>query len=164
MKEKARQFLDKHNITYQWYDHLPVFTCAESQLININLPGQESKNLFLRNNKGDRHAVVCVLATKKVNLKQLGKDIGYGGIGFASADRMVRFLNLTPGSVTLLGVLNDLENKVDIYIDKELWTSGPLRCHPLQNDATVVLMPEELQKIFSITGHNPGIISIPVQN
>lgn len=147
-KELVKSFLEQHNISHQWFDHAAVFTCAESELISAHIPGRESKNLFLRNNKGDRHALVCVPAEKKVDLKALAKEIGFVGIGFASPERLQRCLDLKPGSVTLLGVLNDHDRMVEFYIDEEVWAAGIIRCHPLINTATVAMSCAMLSALF----------------
>ena len=78
------EFLNENNIAYQRVDHPPVYTCEEAAKLVPDLPGADTKNLFLRDGKGKRHFLLVIPANKKVNLKSLGKALGVSGLGFAS--------------------------------------------------------------------------------
>ena len=161
MTETIFEFLDFHAIHYIRADHPPVFTCAEARRLVPALAGAETKNLFLRDGKGRRHFLVSVAPEKNVDLRSLGQKLGVSGLSFASADRLKRYLNLEPGSVTLLGVINDTEYAVELIIDRDLWGSDAFLCHPLVNTSTLVMEKSELCRFFELTGHQCRILEIP---
>jgi Ala-tRNA(Pro) deacylase len=155
------EFFNRHDIKYERFDHPPVFTCEDAKRLVPDLPGADIKNLFLRDGKGKRHFILTVSANKKVNLKALGAQLGVSGLGFASPERLKKYLNLEPGSVTLFGVINDPDKLVEVMIDKEVWQEEALQCHPLINTSTLVITKENLEKFFSACEHSFKIIDVP---
>lgn len=154
-------FLHSNDIQYERVDHPPVYTCEEAKFLVPPMQGAETKNLFLRDDKGRRHYLLVIPAEKKIDLKQLGISLNIKGIGFASAERLKKYLGVEPGSVTFLAVVNDQEHAVEVIIDEELWQSEALRCHPLVNTSTLSVPKESVQKFLDITGHPARILSIP---
>lgn len=154
-------FLDQHQIAYQHFTHPPVFTCEQARQLIPDLPGKETKNLFLCDSKGHHHFLVSVAAERIVDLKWLGSELGAKGLRFASAQRLWQHLNLTPGSVTLLAAFNDAARAVSIVIDRNLWEAPAIQCHPLVNTETLALPQAGLVRFFERTGHNPRIINLP---
>ncbi|MBN8549116.1 MAG: prolyl-tRNA synthetase associated domain-containing protein [Deltaproteobacteria bacterium] len=154
-------FLSAQNIPFQRVDHPAVFTCEEADALVPPLGGSKTKNLFLRDGKGQRHFLVSTTSQKAIDLKALSKLLEVSGLGFASPERLAKFLKLTPGSVTLLGVLNDEAKQVQVVIDRELWDSGALQCHPLVNTSTILIRTEDLERFFKLTGHAPRILALP---
>src|SRR5437764_9908864 len=100
-------FLAQHRIEARRHEHPPVMTVEESERLVPRLPGARTKNLFLRDKKGSRHFLVTVPHDVAVDLNALGARIGAGRLGFASAERLQRHLGITPGSVSLLALVND---------------------------------------------------------
>ena len=103
------------------------------------LPGAKTKNLFLRDKKGRRHFLVTVPHDVAVDLDALGAALGVGGVGFASAERLQKHLGIKPGSVSLLGLVNDEAHAVEFVIDRALWEADAVHAHPLVNTATMVV-------------------------
>jgi len=155
------KFLNSNGISYQRVDHPPVYTCEEARLLVPPLPGAETKNLFLRDDKGRRHFLLVVPAEMSIDLKKLGELLNVKGLGFASADRLKKYLDLEPGSVSLLGVINDQEHAVEVIIDEELWQAEALLCHPLVNTITLSIPKASVQKFLDITKHSIRVLSIP---
>ncbi len=93
-------------IPYERFEHPPVFTVEEAERYWADIPATHCKNLFLRNAKGTRHYLVVLEHSKKADLKLLAAKIGDDRLSFASADRLMRFLGLTPGSVSPMGLLH----------------------------------------------------------
>jgi Ala-tRNA(Pro) deacylase len=153
--------LDGHGIEAARYDHPPVMTVEESERLVPQLPGAKTKNLFLRNRKGDRHLLVTVPHDVAVDLAALGAQIGAGRLGFASADRLLKHLGITPGSVSLLALVNDASHAVEFVIDRRLWEADAVHAHPLVNSATMVLPHRELERFLAATGHDVRIIDVP---
>ena len=156
-----QDFLIKHAIKFERHEHAAVMTVAESELLVPALPGAKTKNLFLRDKKGLKHFLVTIPAALSVNLNQLGDVLGAGRLGFASADRLLRHLGVTPGSVSMLGLVNDTAHHVQFVIDEALWDAPAVQAHPLVNTATMVVPHADLVRFLAATGHEPQIISVP---
>lgn len=155
------QFLAEHDIEYERHDHPPVFTCEEADRLVPPLPAAKTKNLFVRDRKGRSHFLVVVGYEKVVDLKALSSLLGVSKLSLASPDRLRRYLGLDPGSVTILGVVNDSNKEVEIIMDEGLWDSKAFRCHPLVNTSTLVISREDLQRFLDTTGHKIRILNIP---
>ncbi len=130
------QALSELAIAYTRYDHPAVFTAEEAEQLCGSIPVAHTKNLFLRNRKGDKHFLVVIGATKRANLKQLETLLGEK-ISFASPERLQQCLGVIPGSVTLLGLINDKNKEVSVIIDQDLWDNEILGVHPLVNTTTL---------------------------
>jgi len=152
-------FLKENEIAYQRFDHPAVYTCEESDRLCPKMPGAGTKNLFLRDNAGKRHFLVVVPKEKSVDLKKLKEVIGVSKLGFASEERLQKYLGLTPGAVTLLGLVNDPDCHVEVIIDEQIWDK-PLQCHPLVNTATLVIEPEGVKLFLDKTKHEPNIVNV----
>ena len=158
------QFLKTHGIDYERHDHPPVFTCEDVNRLIPDLPGQKTKNLFICDGKGRQHFLVTVPDEKSVDLKSLAEALEVKKLRFASADRLSRHLDLEPGSVTLLGVMNDTVKAVQVVVDKALWDATALQCHPLVNTATLVISLNDIRKFLAATGHSPTVMDVPARN
>jgi len=136
-------------------------TVEESERLVPRLPGAKTKNLFLRDRKGARHLLVTVPHDLAVDLKELGATLGADRLGFASADRLMKHLGVTPGSVSLLGLVNDTAHAVEFVIDRRLWEAEAVHAHPLVNTATMVIPHAQLERFLAATGHSPRVVEIP---
>lgn len=152
--------LQQHDIRYQRTDHAAVYTCEEADRLLPDLPGAKTKNLFLRDRKGKRHFLVVVSGEKSVDLKALAKTLEVNSLGFASPERLQKHLQLTPGSVSVLAVINDTDNAVELVIDQAIWQAESLQCHPLVNTATLVMPMTELRRLLDILQRPAKIIEI----
>jgi Ala-tRNA(Pro) deacylase len=153
--------LDHLGVRYRRFDHRAVFTCDEAdQVIAPEVGGAHTKNLFLRDQKGRRHWLVVTLCSKQVDLRALADVIGGGKLGFASPDRLERLLGLTPGSVTVLGLINDPDHHVEVVIDEEVWEAPAWRCHPLVNTATLLIDRADIEGFLASTGHVPRVVAV----
>jgi Ala-tRNA(Pro) deacylase len=155
------QFLADHDIEYERHDHPAVFTCEEALRLVPPLPAAKTKNLFLRDRKGRRHFLVAVGYEKAVNLKALASLLGVSKLGFASAERLQRYLGVDPGSVSILGVVNDVDQEVEVIVDKDLWEARAFQCHPLVNTSTLVISRDDIQRFLEITGHPVRLLDVP---
>lgn len=158
------EFLTAHDVDYEKHEHPPVFTCEEAQeLVPDDIGGADTKNLFLRDKKGRHHALVTVGYDTKVDLLALGEVVGIKKPGFGSAERLEKYLGITPGSVSILALVNDPDCEVTFYIDEELWKEDSFRVHPLRNDASLVISREGIEKFVTATGHELNVIAVPRQ-
>ena len=125
--------------------------------------GAKTKNLFLRDKKGRRHFLVTVPHDKAVDIDALADEIGVNGLGFGSADRLLKYLGIKPGSVSLLALVNDETQAVEFVLDKALWEADAVHAHPLVNTATMVIPHAELERFLAATGHPPRVLDVPAK-
>lgn len=154
-------FLDKHHIPYIRQDHPPVYTTEQAERLVPPLPGVHTKNLFLRDKTGKRYFLVVVDASKEIDLKNLAAQIETSRLSLASPRRLMQYLGIEPGAVSLLALVNDPERKVEILVDRHLWNADALHCHPLVNTATLVIPLSGIKTFLAATGHTYHLIDIP---
>ncbi len=153
-------FLDRLNIHYEKHDHVAVYTSEQARRLIPPLKGDSAKNLFLRDRKGRRHFLLSLPDTKTLDLKSLAVSLGLSGLSLASPERLMQYLGITPGAVSIMSLINDIECKVEVLIDLDLWQADYLQCHPLINTATLVVSLPDIQKFITATHHTVKIISI----
>ena len=154
-------FLGEHQIPYVRVDHPPVYTCEEAERLVPALPGVHTKNLFLRDSKGRRHFLVVVGWEKQVDLKALAGLLQVSKLGMASPERLRKYLDVEPGAVTVLGVVNDPQHAVEVVIDIPIWQAPALHCHPLVNTATLAIASEDLERLFKLCGTPYRVVNVP---
>ena len=146
-------FMDAHGFVYQHITHPAVFTCAESELHRPAVPAVSTKNLFLCDKKGRRFFLAVTACEKTVRLESLSAQLGAPHLRFASEENLQRLLGVTRGSVTMMGLANDSEHRVELWVDAEIWQGEYFLSHPLVNTATLILSKTELERFFALTGH-----------
>ena len=152
--------LDRLGISYTKYEHAPVFTCDEAYAAMPSEPAVQTKNIFLRDKRGRRHLLLVTTCEKAVDIKQFAEQSDADRLSFASPERLKKYLGVEPGSVTVLGLMNDVENAVELYIDTDVWNAPRWRCHPLVNTATLVLSRPDVEKFIASTGHTPRVLTL----
>lgn len=153
-------FLDQHKIDYTRIDHPAVYTVAEAEKLVPDSGGVHTKNLFLRDKKGKRHVLLVAQADTLVNLKDLSKQLEMSNLSFASPERLLKHLGITPGAVSPLALINDVDRAVEIVFEQAVWHGADLRCHPLVNTATLVIPKEGVEKFFEATGHKVRLVDL----
>ncbi|MCT4634110.1 MAG: prolyl-tRNA synthetase associated domain-containing protein [Firmicutes bacterium] len=151
---KVLSNLEELNIEYKLYEHEAVFTVEEAEAIDIEIPGAHCKNLFLRNRKGNVHYLVILESQKRLDLKSLSKKINSTSLSLASSERLMKHLGVIPGSVTVFGLINDLENTVELIVDQDLKKFGTINFHPNVNTATINIKYEDFEKFVKSRGKN----------
>lgn len=154
-------FLREHGIVAVRHAHPSVTTVEESERLVPRLPGTKTKNLFLRDKKGLRHFLVTVPHDMSVDLAALAAVLETGRLGFASPERLWKHLAITPGSVSLLALVNDQVGAVAFVIDRAVWSASAVHAHPLVNDATMVIAHADLERFLAATDHAPRVIDVP---
>jgi Ala-tRNA(Pro) deacylase len=139
--------------------HPPVFTVAEARALRGELPGGHIKNLFLRNKKGEMWLVVAE-EDRAIDLKALADKLGAGRLSFGSAERLMTYLGVVPGAVTPFALINDRQGQVKVAIDRAVLAQNPVNCHPLTNDMTTAIAPDDLLAFLAATGHKPTILDL----
>jgi Ala-tRNA(Pro) deacylase len=154
-------FLTSHVIPYERVDHPAVYTCEQAEQLVPPMPGTDTKNLLVRDKKGHRHFLVVVGYEKTVDLKALSPLLDVNGLSFASPERLMKYLGIEPGSVSLLAIVNDSECAVEVIVDEKVWQADMLKCHPLVNTSTLAIRRKDIEKILTVTGHRWRILSVP---
>ena len=156
MNEKEfLEFMDANGFAYERLEHPAVFTCAEADLHHAGVEAVSTKNLFLCDKKARRFFLAVTACEKTVKLDELTSQLGVAHLRFGSEENLMRLLGVTRGSVTMMGLANDSEHAVELWIDEEIWRGEQFLCHPLVNTATLILSKPELQRFFALTGHTP---------
>jgi len=140
------------------YQHPALATCDAADKLNLQREGARIKNLFLRDNPGRRHFLLLTTPDKQVDLKLLSKQLTVSRLGFASAERLNKYLGVMPGSVSLLALNNDRECHVELLIDDDIWQQEAFQCHPLINTETYVLTKAQSHLFLESTGHDVRVI------
>ena len=154
MSEKELlEFLDANGFVYERVEHPAVFTCAEAELHRPAQPAVSTKNLFLCDKKARRFFLAVTACEKTVKLDNLAKQLGVANVRFASEENLLRLLGVTRGAVTMMGLANDAEHAVELWIDAKIWQNDYFLSHPLVNTATLILSKAELERFFALTGH-----------
>lgn len=157
--QKVIGALDTLGLAHKTSKHEPMFTVEDAIRLREDDSGGHSKNLFLKNRKGCMWLVVMG-ESKRANLASLSKTLQSGSLSFASADRLMNYLGVTPGAVTPLAVMNDHQCKVTLIIERALLDYDILHFHPCTNDMTTSLSAEALLTFVTSWNHPPVIIDM----
>lgn len=160
-KQEIYDYLKEKNIWHEITEHEAVYNMKELSQIDIPYPEGDAKNLFLRDDKKRNYYIITVKGDKRVNLKEFRQKNNTRSLSFASENDLMIIMNLIPGSVTPLGILNDKEIKVEVFIDKDFIESpGLIGIHPNDNTATVWLKTEDLINVIKEHGNKVNIVQI----
>lgn len=158
-EQEFLNFLEDNRFVLERFEHPAVFTCEEADLYNPPRPAVHTKNLFLCDKKARRFFLAVTACEKTVKLDELPSQFGVSPLRFGSEENLMRLLGVTRGSVTMMGLANDTEHKVELWIDEHIWQGEYFQSHPLVNTATLVLSKAELMRFFELTGHAPRFFS-----
>lgn len=152
-------FLDRLEISYHTAHHPALFTVEQSQALRGHIPGEHSKNLFLKDKKGVLFLVVA-LEDAMIDLKTLQRSLGSARLSFGSADLMREMLGVEPGAVTPFAAINDRGLKVTIILDTAMMEHERINFHPLVNTMTTSIGRQDLLKFLEATGHRARVVPI----
>lgn len=146
--------LDELSIPYERVDHAVTETMEACENIDMLLGVSMCKNLFLRNRQKTAFYLLMIPGKKKFKTKDVSKQLGTSRLSFAEAEYMEQYLNITPGSVSVLGLMNDSNHAVHLVIDKELLDNEYIGCHPCINTSSLKIRTEDILNVFlKHTGH-----------
>lgn len=146
-------------IECETHRHPALWTVEESKRLRGNLPGGHCKNLFLKDKKGALYLIVA-LEDQEIDVKKLRRPIGAAQLSFGKPELLMEMLGVIPGAVTPFGLINDTEANVRVVLDREMLEHRPLNYHPLTNEATTAIAPEDLLTFIRACGHEPQIIDL----
>jgi Ala-tRNA(Pro) deacylase len=159
MQTRADLFarFDRLGIEHRTLEHAAVFRVGEGEAIKAGLPGGHTKNLFLKDAKGQLW-LVSALQDAKIDLKALRAAIGAAKLSFGSAERLQAALGVTPGSVTAFALINDPDHHVRFVLDAGLAAANPVNFHPLTNTATTAISQAGFRRFLDALGVAPLIV------
>lgn len=154
--------LDKLGIEYKRADHPAAETMEACLEIEKVLGVEICKNLFLRNRQKTEFYLLMMPGSKPFKTKDITKQLGCARLSFAEAEFMEEFLDITPGSVSVLGLMNDIENRVRLIIDKDILEGEYIGCHPCINTSSLAIKTEDiLNKFLPAVGHTTTTVEMP---
>ena len=164
---RVYDFLDSLGINYQRIDHEAAMTMEACEEIDRTLSeGEENsvaicKNLFLCNRQETEFYLLLIPGDKPFKTKYLSAQIGSSRLSFAKPEYMEQYLDITPGSVSVLGLMNDHEKKVRLLIDEDVLKDEYFGCHPCINTSSLKIRMEDLtEKIIPAMGHEPTTVRL----
>lgn len=160
-KQEIYNYLKEQNIWHEVTEHKAVFNMEELAEVDIPYPEADAKNLFVCDDKKRNYYLITVKGDKRVDLKEFRKKNNTRPLRFASENDLMDILGLIPGAVTPLGILNDEERKVQVFLDREFLEGRKLiRVHPNENTATVWLKTEDLLDIIKEHGNPVQVLEL----
>jgi len=163
-EQRCYQLLDSLGVTYYRVDHAHADTMEECREVEKILDALICKNLFLCNRQQTEFYLLMIPGDKPFKTKELSKQIGSSRLSFAGAEHMKELLDLSPGSVSVLGLMNDRENRVRLLVDQDVLAGEWVGCHPCINTTSLKLRAEDLfGPVLAAMGHSltPVQLDIP---
>lgn len=159
---RVYDFLDRLCIRYERVDHEPAMTMEACGKIDKAMGTAMCKNLLLCNRQKTNFYLLLMPSEKVFQTKELSAQLGVSRLSFAPAEPMEEFLDITPGSLSVLGLMNDKDMQVRLIIDKPVLDAEYIGVHPCINTSSLKLKTEDLiNKIIPATGHKPTIVNLP---
>ncbi len=160
-EERVYDLLDRLNVSYKRVDHDEAMTVAICEKIDDKLGTKICKNLFLCNASKKKFFLLMMPGEKKFVTKEVSAQIGCGRLSFAGEEYMQAFLDITPGSVSVLGLMNDMENRVQLLIDSDLLKEKFVGCHPCINTSSLSISIDDLLNVYlPEVNHEPIIVNL----
>ena len=161
---RCYDLLDRLHVPYQRIDHEEANTMEACAAIDEALDATICKNLLLCNRQCTAFYLLMLPGGKHFKTSTFSKQIGSSRLSFAAPEYMERFLDITPGSVSVLGLMNDRENHVQLIIDEDILKGEYFGCHPCINTSSLRLKTADLmKKIIPAMGHEPRIVTIAAE-
>ena len=158
---RCYDLLDSLGIEYQRIDHEPANTMEACAAVDEALKATICKNLLLCNRQCTDFYLLLIPGSKTFKTSILSKKIGSSRLSFASPEYMEQFLDITPGSVSILGLMNDHGNRVQLLIDEEVLQGEHIGCHPCINTSSLRIKTADMvSKIIPALGHEPRLVTL----
>ncbi|MCQ2278819.1 MAG: prolyl-tRNA synthetase associated domain-containing protein [Bacteroidales bacterium] len=154
------EYLDRLGIQYEYYEHPEAPTIAEASKYYRGEGTTLCKNLFFRNHKGNRHYLVIMEAEGQMNIHDIEHKLHQGKLSFASEERMMKYLGVRPGSVSLFTLINDVNHEVTLFIDSKLRHAAKVSFHPNLNTASLVISNEDMMKFINSVGNTYEFVDL----
>lgn len=159
-QKQVYDYLDSLNIKYEYYEHPEAPTIEIASQFYRGDGTTLCKNLFFRNHKGNRHYLVIMESNFAMDIHSVEKILHQGKLSFASPERMMRYLGVKPGSVSLFNLVNDINREVTLFVDSKLLTVEKVSFHPNDNRASLVISSEDMLKFIKNIGNSYEIMDL----
>ena len=156
-RESLLAWMADHGIAQVTQDHRAVFRVEEGLELKAAMPGVHTKNLFLKDKK-QRLWLISAAQDTTIDLKAAPGLIGSDRLSFGHADLMWETMGVRPGSVTALGLINDVDRRVSFVLDRRLWEADVVNFHPLTNTATTALDQASFRRLLAAIGREPVVV------
>jgi len=158
---RVYDLLDSLGIVYQRVDHEPAMTMEVCEEIDRILDAVICKNLFLCNRQETDFYLLMIAEDKKFKTKDLSAQIHSARLSFAKEEYMEQFLDITPGSVSVMGLMNDKEGRVKLLVDEDVLHQPYIGCHPCINTSSLrIKTADVIEKILPAMHHEPQIVHL----
>lgn len=155
--------LDSLQISYERVDHEALYTMEACTVVDRLLQGTVCKNLFLCNRQKSKYYLLMMPGDKTFKTKELSSRIGSARLSFAPQEDMEKLMNLTPGSVTVMGLMYDQENQVQLLVDEDVLAGEYLGCHPCVNTSSIRLRTADVfDKFLRAVHHDATSVHLTV--
>ena len=159
---RTYDFLDTLGVPFDRIDHDPAMTMEDCVEVDKIFGATMCKNLFLCNRQKTRFYLLLIPGDKHFLTRELSGHLGVSRLSFADAEHMLRYLDITPGSVSVMGLLNDKENNVQLVIDRNVVKAEWFACHPCINTSSIRFsMKDFLEKIIPALKHEAVYVDLP---
>ena len=152
------EICNRLHIPYAWVAHETADTIADCDVVSEVLGISICKNLFLCNRQKTQFYLLMLEGEKVFKTKDLSKQLGVARLSFADPADMEKYLDITPGSVSVLGLMNDPDNAVQLVIDRPIAESASIGCHPCINSSTLAIATADILEKFLPAVHPPPIL------
>ena len=158
---RVYDMLDRLGVEYEYVDHPAAMTMEDCLAVDRILDAVICKNLFLCNTQKTRFYLLMMPGDKKFRTKELSKQIGSARLSFAPEEFMEELLDITPGSVSVMGLMNDHDNRVQLLMDEDVVKGEYFGCHPCINTSSLRLkMSDLMEKILKEVHHEPIFVTL----
>lgn len=159
---RVYDLLDKLGIEYERTDHEEANTMEKCNEIDIILDTIICKNLFLCNRQQTEFYLLMMPGDKPFKTKYITKQLGCSRLSFAPSEKMLEYLDIKPGAVSIMGLMNDKDNKIQLVIDKPVVESETLGCHPCVCTSSLKFKTKDIiEKFLPAVHHEPIIVDLP---
>ena len=154
-EKRVYDLLDQLNIEYERIDHGSTMTMEECLEIEKELDAMICKNLFLVNSNKSQYYLFMLRGDKKFKTKDVSKQIQSSSLSFADDDKMLEYLDITPGSVSVMGLMNDIDNHVQLIVDEDILLEEYIGFHPCINTTSMKIKTADLfEKVLTHIHHD----------
>lgn len=152
-QQQVYDYLERLGIKYDYYEHPEAPTIEIAAQFYRGEGTVLCKNLFFRNHKGNKHYLVIMDASHNMNIHDIEKQLHQGKLSFASPERMMKYLGVRPGSVSLFTLVNDVQHEVILFVDNKLKNAAKVSFHPNDNTASLVISNSDMMKFIENIGN-----------
>lgn len=152
--------LEKMNIPYEIVEHPPSLTTEEADSYIVGKEGIRTKTLFLTNKKKTTYYLVIMDAAKRLNLEHLAAILNEKRISFGSAEKLMEKMALSPGFVSIFGLLNNADHDINVFFDQEMLSERLITFHPNDNTKTLFISTEDMYRFLTKIGYEYQVIEL----